>query len=301
MQRPQSLLPRNALIAAAITGGLLANSGLARGQAIVTYGVNAGRAAGAGAAAGTGAAGIFDKLNKTTSKAARHEAKGKQHPKPSPESARKPASPNAITIGGASSASGFGESGTVRTSGGISIAGLAAPKPANAEGINTSAEISNAPDSAGSVQAANPRSEPEGFRLPEVTLPDPAPSVAVQTYRREAAATLSGAPTHTQNSPVTPGAGPAKPVRPMPKTPALVIAEGIAPKDASTPGAPATPLTIQAGMPIQDVIELLGQPLMRLSGVEGAGYDERYVFLTANGPKLTVFTKDGLVLKVTAE
>jgi hypothetical protein len=144
-------------------------------------------------------------------------------------------------------------------------------------------------------------SEPEGFRLPEAPLPEPAPDSAASPHRSEAAATVSEAPPNVRDGRKTLDANPAKQASSPPKTPALVIAEGITSKGAPATSAGAAPFTITAGTPIQDVIKLLGQPLMRLSGVAGADYDERYVFVTANGPKLTILTKDGLVLRVTAD
>ena len=246
----------------------------AHGQAIVTYGVSVGRAAGAGAAAGTGAAGILDKLGRTTADAASHEAKGKPGVKANPEPVRKPASPNAITIGGNKSAGAVEETGTMRTASGISIAGLAGSTRGSAESENAAAEAGEVPASAAPSDPASPLGEPEGFRLPEVPLPEPAP-IAAAAQRRAA----------------TPAPAPA-------------IAQGIAPKPAVSPTvrtSDADSSTITAGMPIEEVIKLLGQPLMRLSGVEGSEYDERYVFLAASGSKLTILARDGLVVAVSAD
>jgi hypothetical protein len=284
-------VPSNTLIVGAVIGLSVASVPAARGQAIVTYGVSVGRAAGAGAAAGTGAAGVFDKLNKTTANAANHEASAKPGVKANPEIVPKPASPNAITIGGNKSADAAEKPGILRTASGISIAGLAGPKAADAGYRNEPGEVGDNHNSTSLEQPADSFSEPAGFRQPEVPLPDPAP-VASAAPRPSQAPTAVAATAPAVRHEFE--ASRANPRSASEGAPARVIADGITPKTASTVGQG----TITPGTPIQDLIKLLGQPLMRLSGIEGTEYDERYVFLTASGSKLTILAKGGLVLTV---
>ena len=291
---------RKTLIVGAVIGISAACFPTARGQAVVSYGVSAGRAAGAGAAAGTGAAGIFDKLNRTTADAATHEAKAKPAVKTNPALVPRASSPNAITVGGSKTADAPGESGVVRTASGISIAGLTTLKPGNGSSRHETAEAGDIPDSASAAQPANPFAEPDGFRLPEVPLPDPAPIALAPQSPEDIPAGVSKMSRGGQDEVETHAAAPRTPLPSPAKTPALVVAQGITSK-AGAPATSATPPTISAGTAIQDVIKLLGQPLMRLSGVEGADYDERFVFLTAGGMKLTILAHDGLVVKVIAE
>jgi hypothetical protein len=284
-------VPSNTLIVGAVIGLSVASVPAARGQAIVTYGVSVGRAAGAGAAAGTGAAGVFDKLNKTTSDASKHEAKGKLGVTANSELAPNASTANAIAVGGNSSARVTGDSATVRTASGISIAGLARPKAADTVSRNEPGEVGDNHNSTSLEQPADSFSEPAGFRQPEVPLPDPAP-VASAAPRPSQAPTAVAATAPAVRHEIE--ASRANPRSASEGAPARVIADGITPKTASTGGQG----TITPGTPIQDLIKLLGQPLMRLSGIEGTEYDERYVFLTASGSKLTILAKGGLVLTV---
>lgn len=305
MRRLGSFPPRKTLLAAAVIAVSAAGFPTARGQAIVTYGAGLGRAAGAGAAAGTGAAGIFDKLNKTTANAAGHEAKGKPGVKHAPPLAPKPASPNAIAIGGPKPGNAAGDSSTARTTSGISIAGLTKPKPANDGNGSATGEAAVGHESASLAQPAHPLTEPDGFGPPEASLPDPAPPASV-IHRRGTGARptpeTAQAGHHEVDAPAADTA-PAKTTGPhsAPSTiPAPVLADGITSKAAALRPS-AGPVTIAVGTPIQEVIKLLGQPLMRLSGIAGTDYDEHYVFLTLSGAKLTVLAHDGLVLRVISD
>jgi len=262
----------------------------ARGQAIIEYGINVGRAGAAGTAAGAtgaGIAGIFNKLNSRLDEQPKTQS-GARTAQPEFDSEELERSRTQRY------APSFSTSGTtVETSSGVRISGHPSTPPpvmparyqARSLDYEPSASAASPASSAGDSIAAQPEpsaAAAEGATQPAAEAAAPLPAVETQETGQQAAQPVSVLDART----VAPGQTTPAEINPSLQR-VLKIDSEIA--------------DIPEGTSIEDVIARFGKPIFKMAGLPGQNYSEKYIFRTADGRRFTVFTRDGLVAHTLVE
>ena len=91
------------------------------------------------------------------------------------------------------------------------------------------------------------------------------------------------------------------PKRDLAKTSQKKVVSAEAPiKNASAPPQDLEALGLSTGMPVAEVIDILGDPVVRTGGLDGYGYDEKRLHRLSPGWKITVYASRGRVIALRA-
>lgn len=281
---------KRSALAALLLCLVLVNVDQGFGQAMIGYGINVGRAGAAGA--GAGATGIFRKLSNRmdgNSNPSGHRTARTAQPEFDPKDLE--------NMKAEREEPAYSTSGTVKTEGGVRISGLSSRR-ASPTRVR---------------YAARPYDyEPTGSG-PAAT---PAPSAAVASQPQPAPA--AGDAQIAEATPAAPPATGQAEVEVSAQSQAQSAGPSVlsARQGSSTPTAVDAALTpelrrllevdseiadIAVGTPIEDLIARFGKPLLKMVGLGGEGYSEKYIFRAPDGRRFTVFAQAGVVADIMIE
>jgi len=276
----------------------LAAAPAAFAQAAVGYGISAARAGSAGAAAGGGLGAVFSKLGRKTGEA----TEGASAPvNPSPrfeEGARK--QPTAVKLHRDSLRQP--QRGKVALRGGFAVAGASLPARAQARAAKPAvAEVWQVRASAASASAEPASDRTEAAGAPALQ-PAHAPTDAAAPHEpAQPAASPSPSSSASDAVPSSSKQGVAAPRVEKQSSPADTSAAADAPPRSEARRAHQLASEIQAGEPVQSLIERFGLPYMALRGVAGEGYNEKYIFKLQDGARIVIYARQGTVTQASAE
>ncbi len=293
----------------------LALPSAAWGQAIIGYGINVGRAAAAGAGAGAGLGGVLSKVNQPISKAAQEGASASQTGRPAGPEFDNDKVPASVTVSKGNKKAAVGADGKLKLKGGATIAGLSR-SPRVARSSELSPEVSEAASSSEPTASYDPAPTPAVGPSPAAAsapAPGPSPAPATATAQvsegepaspkpaekdlaatSEPAAEGSSATSATAQQARTAPAGNRGVLSPVTAASSDPVENGSGEEIADVEET----IVVAPGDKVADLIARLGKPTMVLKGIGGNGYDEKYVFRTPDGGKITVLALHGTVTAV---
>lgn len=280
-------------------------------QAMIGYGINAGRAGAMGAAAGTGAAGIFTKLSRTTEEAEGKAGSGAR----GPEFAEDDLKPTVIQVktGQGEAAGGSTVLGGVTTKSGMTISGLPRSSYRQTSGTRTARvrEIRTEPFEQPAFDVSAPA--PSSASAPAADQPAADPEQEIAEAEGEKASTdgeksEEEASDNRVSARAPAAAAPAGSIVGRPRVIKGAARRSSEPREEPARAAAPQPseaeiakaVGIEVGEPVEDLVLRFGVPAMTLTGVIGEGYTAKYIFRTPDGGWLTVYVLNGKVTSVKA-